>query len=41
MDALFQPEAWGSPAGVGIFLVLLGAFIYILSLAEKNKKDTK
>lgn len=38
MDSLFEPSAWGSPAGVGLFLVLLGVFIYILSLADKNRK---
>ncbi len=38
IDALLSPMAWGSPLGVGIFLICLGFFIYLLSLADKNKK---
>lgn len=38
MNELFNPAAWGSPVGVGLFLVLLGLFIYLLSLADKNKR---
>lgn len=35
---IFSPAAWGSPVGLGLFLVLLAIFIYILSLADRNKK---
>lgn len=38
MEQLFSPAAWSSPAGIGIFLLMLGGFIYLLSLADKNKK---
>jgi len=37
-EALLSPAAWGSPLGLGIFFVLLGLFIYILSLADRNKR---
>lgn len=39
IEALLQPMAWGSPLGVGIFLICLGLFIYLLSLADRNKKN--
>lgn len=38
MEAMFSPVNWGTPVGLGIFLVCLGLFIYLLSLADKNKK---
>lgn len=38
MEELLSPAAWGSPVGVGLFLLFLGGFIYLLSLADKNKK---
>jgi hypothetical protein len=38
MESFFTPAAWGSPIGLGIFLVCLGVFIYLLSLADKKKK---
>jgi hypothetical protein len=38
LDSLFTPAAWGSPIGLGIFLVCLGLFIYLLSLADRTKK---
>lgn len=38
MEWLFNPAAWGSPVGLGIFFICLGIFIYLLSLADKNKK---
>ena len=38
---LFSPAAWGSPIGLGFFLVCLGLFIYLLSLADKNKPKKK
>ena len=41
MEALFSPANWGSPVGIGLFLVLLGLFIYLLSLADKARRDKK
>lgn len=41
INSLFNPVAWGSPIGLGIFLVCLGLFLYLLSLADKNKKKWK
>lgn len=38
MEQLFTVSGWTSPLGVGIFLIMLGIFIYILSKADKNKK---
>ncbi|MFC2062906.1 hypothetical protein ACFLS8_03055 [Chloroflexota bacterium] len=32
---------WGSPIGVGIFLVLLGAMIFLIAKADKVSKHTK
>ena len=40
-EALFSPVAWGSPLGVGLFLICLGIFLYFLSLADKNSKCKK
>ncbi|GEM_PF-2151945 len=39
MEELLNPSSWGSPLGLGVFLVCLGLFIYLLSLAGKNKKE--
>jgi hypothetical protein len=41
VDVLFNPAAWSSPIGLGFFFVCLGVFIYLLSLADKNKKKWK
>lgn len=38
-NELFVIFGWGSPIGVGIFLIALAAMIYILSKAGKNKKQ--
>jgi hypothetical protein len=38
MDTLFDPAAWGSPVGLGLFLLFLGGFIFLLSLADKSRK---
>jgi hypothetical protein len=35
---LFNPVAWGSPIGLGIFLVCIGLMVYLMSLACRNKK---
>ena len=40
-DGLFNPAAWGSPGGIGIFLVCLGLMMYLMSLADKKKKRKK
>ena len=32
---------WGSPIGIGIFLALLGAMIFLLSKADETSKRTK
>ena len=32
---------WGSPIGIGIFLVLLGFMIFVLAKADETIKRTK
>ena len=32
---------WGSPVGIGIFLVLLGSMIFLLAKADETSKRTK
>jgi hypothetical protein len=32
---------WGSPIGIGIFLVLLGAMIFLIAKADKVSKHTR
>ena len=32
---------WGSPIGIGIFLVCLGGMIYLLAKADEKSKQTK
>ncbi len=32
---------WGSPIGIGIFLVLLGFMIFLLAKADATSKRTK
>ena len=38
---LFLVLGWGSPIGIGIFLVLLGTMIFLISKADKISKHTK
>lgn len=38
MENLWLALSWGSPIGVGIFLVCLGGMIYLLSKADALKK---
>ena len=38
---LFLVLGWGSPIGIGIFLVLLGGMIYLLTKADETNKRTK
>ena len=41
MENLWLALYWGSPIGIGIFLVCLGAMIYLLSKADEISKRTK
>jgi uncharacterized membrane protein YbaN (DUF454 family) len=38
---LFLVLGWGSPVGIGIFLVLLGTMIFLIAKADKISKHTK
>ena len=40
MDELFMILGWGSPIGVGLFLALLGTFIWMLARADETKART-
>ena len=41
MENLWLALHWGSPIGIGIFLVCLGAMIYLFSKADEISKRTK
>ncbi|MFW6125943.1 MAG: hypothetical protein ACOC58_02440 [Chloroflexota bacterium] len=41
MDNLFLILGWSGPIGVGIFLVCLGAMIYLLTRASEVDQRTK
>ena len=41
MENLWLVLQWGSPIGTGIFLVCLGAMIYLISKADEKSKRTK
>ena len=41
MDNLMLVLGWGSPIGIGIFLVLLGFMIFLLAKADEISKRTK
>ncbi len=41
MESLWLALHWGSPIGIGIFLVCLGGMIYLLSKADETSKRTK
>jgi len=41
MDILFLILGWSGPIGIGVFLVCLGAMIYLLSKADEISKRTK
>ena len=32
---------WGSPIGIGIFLILLASMIFVLAKADETSKHTK
>jgi len=38
MEDAFLVFGWGSPIGIGIFLVCLGAMIFLLSRANKKNQ---
>ena len=40
-ENIFLILGWGSPIGIGIFLVLLGAMIFLLSKADEATKRAK
>ena len=40
-DTLFLVLYWTGPIGVGIFLVCLGAMLYLLARADEVSKRTK
>ena len=40
METLFLLLGWGSPIGIGIFLLCLGGMIYLLSKADAEIKRT-
>ncbi len=39
MELLLSPVAWGSPLGVGVFLICLGVFLFLLKKAERNDRQ--
>ena len=41
MENLFLILGWPGPVGIGIFLVLLGVFIWLLAKANDISKHTK
>ena len=41
MDNMWLALHWGSPIGIGIFLVCLGAMVYLFSKADELSKRTK
>ena len=41
MENLWLVLAWGSPIGIGIFLICLGGMLYLLSKADETEKRTK
>lgn len=41
MEELSLVFSWGGPIGVGVFLALLGVFIFLISKADEINKHTK
>ena len=39
MEGWFLVFGWGSPIGIGIFLLCLGGMIYLLSKADTSRKS--
>lgn len=41
MESLWLALYWGSPIGLGIFLICLGGMLYLLAKADEISKRTK
>lgn len=41
MDNLWMVFFWSGPIGLGVFLLCLGGFIYLLSRADEVSKRTR
>jgi hypothetical protein len=41
MDSLWLALHWGSPIGLGFFLVCLSAMVYLFSKADEKSKHTR
>jgi hypothetical protein len=41
MENLWLAVHWGSPIGLGIFLICLGGMLYLLTKADEVSKHTK
>ena len=41
VDTLFLVLFWSGPVGIGLFLVCLGIFIWLLAKADALSKQTK
>ena len=41
MENWFLMLGWGSPIGIGIFLLCLGGMIYLISKADAESKRTR
>jgi hypothetical protein len=41
METLFLILGWAGPIGLGIFLICLGTFIWLLTKADEVSKHTK
>jgi len=41
MENWFLMLGWGSPIGIGIFLLCLGGMIYLLTKADTEKKRVR
>ena len=41
MESLWLVFHWGSPIGIGIFLICLGGMLYLLTKADETEKRTK
>jgi hypothetical protein len=39
MSDIYSVLGWGSPVGIGLFLLMLGGFIFLLSKASQKKKE--
>jgi len=39
MSDIYSILGWGSPIGIGLFLLFLGCFIFLVSKTGKGKKE--